>query len=168
MRQKPHKLTNQDLDGALAVTISFQNYVQHADGKVGVLAVSHAGAAAMVAAQVGGIARLTHAGLVAGTVLLGLFVLGFLVSGYHMLQTIRPVLRPPDARSRYGITGAVGHMPPTAGEDIATRIDEAWEMTRLLARIAGRKYRHVSSALPWTGLTLVSAMALTVLVVAWR
>ncbi|GAA4208288.1 hypothetical protein GCM10022252_73230 [Streptosporangium oxazolinicum] len=168
MRQKPQKLTNQDLDGALAVMISFQNYVQHADGKVSVLAVAHAGAAATVAAQAGSAARLAHAGLVAGNALLGLFLLGFLVSGYHMLQTIRPVLRPPSTRSRYGITGVAGHLPPAADEDVATRIDEAWAMTRLLAQIAERKYRHVSSALPWTGLTLVSAISLTVLIATWR
>ncbi|WP_329087638.1 MULTISPECIES: hypothetical protein [unclassified Streptosporangium] len=148
--------------------ISFQSYVQHADGKVGVLAVAHAGAAATVAAQAGGVARLAHAGLVAGNALLGLFLLGFLVSGYHMLQTIRPVLWPPNTRSRYGITGVAGHLPQAADEDVATRIDEAWAMTRLLAQIAERKYRHVSSALPWTGLTLVAAISLTVLVAAWR
>ncbi|WP_433369414.1 hypothetical protein [Streptosporangium sp. CA-115845] len=168
VRQKPHKFTKQDLDDALAVTISFQNYVQHADGKVGVLVVSHAGAAAMVTAQIEAATKLGHVGLVLGLVLLGLFLLGFLVSGYHMLQTIRPVLRAPDARSRYGITGVGAHVSTMAVEDVETRIGEAQAMTRLLARIAERKYRHVSRALPWTGLMLVSAMSWTVLVAAWR
>ncbi|WP_371782116.1 hypothetical protein [Streptosporangium subroseum] len=130
--------------------------------------MAHAGAAAIVATQAGASARLGHAGLVAGLVLLALFLLGFLMSGYHMLQAIRPILRPPAVRSRYGITGVGSHAPTTSTEDVPTRIAEAWAMSRLLAQIAERKYRHVSRALPWAGLMLVSAVSWTVLVAVWR
>ncbi|MEU4830101.1 hypothetical protein [Streptosporangium sp. NPDC023615] len=166
-RQKARNLPNGDLGDALATMISFQNYVQHADGKAGVLVVSHAGAAAMVAAQTGAVARLEGAGLAAGLALLSLFLLGFLVSGYHILQVIRPVLRPPTLRSRYGITGVDATAMPTT-EDVTTNLAEAWAMARLLAKIAQRKYRHVSRALPWAGLMFVSAISWTVLLAAWR
>ncbi|MFF5204935.1 hypothetical protein [Streptosporangium sp. NPDC000396] len=150
------------------MVVSFQNYVQHADGKVSVLVVLHAGGAAIVAAQAGAGARLGQVGAVIGFGLLGLFFLGSLVSGYHVLQAIRPVLRTPDAHSRYSITGIGRHATPTAAEDVQVRVAEAWAMLRLLAQIAQRKYQHVSRALPWTGLMLASAVSWTVLVAAWR
>lgn len=155
------------MSDALATVTAFQNYVQHADGKVSVLVVLHAGAAAIVAAQSGASAKLSGAGTIIGYGLLGLFLLGFLVSGYHMLQTIRPDLRPPAMRSRYGITG-ITHSPPPAADDLSARLAEARAMAELLARIAGRKYRHVSKAVPWAGLMLFSAISWTVLVAAWR
>jgi hypothetical protein len=168
IRQRPHKPTSHDLSDALAVTASFQNYVQHADGKVNILVVSHAGAAMIVATQAGASAKLSHVGLVMGFAFIGFFLLGFLMSGYHMFQAIRPILRPAAVRSRYGVVGIGSQMSVTLTEDIPTKITEAWAMTRLLAEIAERKYRHVAKALPWAGLMLVSAMSWAVLVAAWR
>jgi hypothetical protein len=169
--------TREDLRDALAVTVSFQNYVQHADAKVNVLVVVHAGAAAIVAAQSGGMGKLTEPGSFLGYGLLGLFGVGFLVSGYHILQVLRPVLRAPAVRSRYGITGVTERPPGTTGGErlsateatanVPAKIAEAWAMSRLLAEIAKRKHRHVLRALPWTAVMLVSAICWTVLVAAW-
>ncbi len=176
-RQKPHAVTKADLDDALATVASFQGYVQHADGKVGTLVVLHAGAAATVASQASVSARLGPAGAVIGTALLGLFLFGFLVSGYHMLQVIRPVLRSPAIRSRYGITGTGNRVPSAAATtitgitettEITVRIAEARALAELLAEIAERKYRHVAKAVPWTGLMLGAAICWLILVAAWR
>lgn len=168
VRQKPHKPTNQDLDDALAVAASFQGCIQHADAKAGVLVVLHAGAAAIVATQASAGARLGQIGAVAGLALLSLFLLGFAVSGYHMLQAVRPILRSPAVQSRYSITGIGCHVPSPATEDLPVRITEAWAMARLLAQIAERKYRHVSRSVPWTGLMLGAAVCWTTLVAVWR
>ncbi|MBG0826819.1 hypothetical protein HS041_03395 [Planomonospora sp. ID67723] len=133
-----------------------------------ILVVLHAGAAAIVAAQSSAGARLGGAGALIGYGLLGLFLLGFLVSGYHILQTIRPTLRPPAVRSRYGITGVTRFPSPPAADDLPARTAEARAMAELLARIAERKYRHVFRAVPWAGLMLISVISWTVLVAAWR
>lgn len=167
-RFRRHSPTREDLRDALAVTASFQNYVQHADGKVNFLIVVHAGTAAVVATQASAAAKLTQVGSFLGCALLGVFVAGFLVSGYHMLQVIRPVLRPPVIHSRYGITGIKEHRSVAVEEDIAIKIAEAWAMTRLFAEIAERKHRHLLRALPWTGAMLVSAILWTVLVATWQ
>ncbi|WP_344858939.1 hypothetical protein [Planomonospora alba] len=133
-----------------------------------VLVVLHAGAAAIVATQSAAGGRLAGAGAAIGYGLLGLFLLGFLVSGYHLLQTVRPVLRPPSVRSRYGITGAGHPQRAVAADDLPERVLEAHAMARLLAQIAARKYRYVFRAVPWAGLMLLSAILWTVLVAAWR
>ncbi|MER6944171.1 hypothetical protein ABT294_09125 [Nonomuraea sp. NPDC000554] len=153
---------------AAAIVTGFQNYVQHAEGKVNALLVLHAGAAAGVAAQTAAGVAAGVGGLAAflGYCLLGLFLLGSLVSGYHLLQTIRPSLKAPDRPSRYGITGVAA--PAPSADDDAERLAEAWAMARLLGEIAERKHRHVAQAVPWVGLTLVSALAWTVLIAVVR
>ncbi|MEV7008395.1 hypothetical protein [Streptosporangium sp. NPDC051022] len=161
-------MTKDDLNDALAMVASFQGYVQHADGKVSTLVVLHAGAAATVASQVPAGLQPGQAGGAAGAVLLCLFLLGFLVSGYHMLQAVRPVLRPPAIRSRYGVAGRGPSAPNEVSRSIPARIAEARAMAELLAAIAERKYRHVSRAVPWTGLMLGSAICWLALVVMWR
>ncbi|GAA5047830.1 hypothetical protein HNP84_000295 [Thermocatellispora tengchongensis] len=154
-------VTREDVAEAAAAVANFQNYVQHAEGKVNVLVVVHAGAVATVASQAGA-GGLAEAGPVVAGVglgLLGLFVLGVLISGYHLLRAIRPELRSPDRPSRYGITG----VRQVTGGTPADRVAEAWSLARLLAGIAQRKHAHVARAIPWTGLALVSAVLWTTL-----
>ncbi|MEV8636227.1 hypothetical protein AB0395_31700 [Streptosporangium sp. NPDC051023] len=103
------------MDDALATLASFQGHVQHADGKVSTLVAFHAGAAATVASQASAGAGLARPVAVVAAVLLGLFLLGFLVSGYHMLRALRPVLRTSAVRSRYSVIGFTGFTGFTGG-----------------------------------------------------
>ncbi|MEV5414041.1 hypothetical protein AB0K60_35060 [Thermopolyspora sp. NPDC052614] len=148
-----------------AIVTIFQNYVQQADGKAGVLVVIHTAAVAAAIAPGRAAAELDGAGAAVGYVLLALFLLGFLVSGYHVLRVLWPRLTPPGSPSRYGITGVVNGPPADAAAFAEPA--EAWAMVRLLAEIAQCKHRHIRRALPWTGLALVSVVSWAMVAIAW-
>ncbi|MDL4772813.1 MULTISPECIES: hypothetical protein [Thermomonosporaceae] len=144
-----------DLTVTLALLNSFQNHVQHADTKVSTLLAVHAGTAlAVVAAQDG---PLDQAGP-AWSVLLAVFVLALAVSGYHLLQALRPRLHGPRRYSRFAIACLTGDAEPPASADPASERAEAWAMIRLLADLARAKHAKVARAVPWTAAMLVAGL----------
>lgn len=86
--------------------------------------------------------------------LLALFAVAFLVSGYHVLQALRPRMDPPALPSRFGIVGP----QPEGTAAPETQAAEAWAMSRLLSRIALLKNRHLATATPWAGAMISCAV----------
>lgn len=135
-----------DVTIALTAMSTFQGYVQQADAKVSTLVVVHAGAAvAIMASQTTLAARPRPVALVT----FALFALALLVSGYHLVQALRPRMRPSHRPSRFGIIGMMSDRP------IDDAPAEAWRMARLLAELAEVKYRHIACAIPWTAAMIV-------------
>lgn len=137
-------------DATLALTMmnTFQGYLQHADAKVSTLVVAHAGAAVAIIATPS--SALGRHGVVAPAVL-ALFGVTFLMSGYHLIQALRPRLSSPVPPSEFGLMG-VSAEPPA---DPSAQRDAAWEMVRIFAEIARVKHEHVARAIPWTAAMLV-------------
>jgi hypothetical protein len=142
--------TSTDLETALAAMTAAQGYVQQADAKVNTLLVLHTGGTVAVLGVLGGASGRS----VVVWMLLALFALAFLVSGYHVLQALRPRLESPGLPNRFGITAA----RPTDADDPAEPAAEAWAMARLLSRIALLKNRHLARATPWAGVMISSAV----------
>ncbi len=133
---------------ALSVMNTFQGYLQHADAKVSTLVVAHAGAAvAVIATPSSTMGR--HG--VLGASVLTLFVVAFLMSGYHLIQALRPRLYSSVPPSEFGLMG-ISVEPLT--DPLAQR-DAAWKMAQIFAEIARVKHKHVARAIPWTAAMLV-------------
>ncbi|MEU6711365.1 hypothetical protein ABZ897_07760 [Nonomuraea sp. NPDC046802] len=149
---------SEDVADALTAVATFQSYVQHADEKVNILLMTHAGAAASVAATSAlGPAHSLGTGI--GWAMLTLYAAGSIVSGYHLLRTLRPSLTPPAIRSHYGISHIADEKGSSRGvRSQSQRFTEAWAMAHKLGRIAEAKHRRIAKAVPWTGLSLVSAV----------
>ncbi len=140
--------THADAALALSVMNTFQGYLQHADAKVSTLVVAHAGAAvAAIATPSSTVGR--HG--VMGVSVLALFVVAFLMSGYHLIKALRPRLYSSLPPSEFGIMG-ISAEPPA--DPLAQR-DAAWEMAQIFAEIALVKHEHVARAIPWTAAMLV-------------
>ncbi|MBN6053881.1 hypothetical protein JYK22_18210, partial [Nonomuraea sp. RK-328] len=156
-KKDPTKTTRQDVADALATVASFQNFVQHADTKAIALIAAHAGSITVMASQSAGagalLGRSTPATL-AGSLVLGLFALGLVMSSCHLMMAIRPTSSAPARPSRFAITG-VRAVTPRPG-DLRHQFHEAWALARLLGQIAETKHRHVRRAIPWTALTLAA------------
>jgi hypothetical protein len=139
-----------DLKTALAAMSAAQGYVQQADAKVNTLLVLHTGGTVAVLGVLGGTAG--RSAVV--WILLSLFALAFLASGYHVLQALRPRLDPPALPNRFGIVGP----RPEDDADPGLPAAEAWAMSRLLGRIALLKNRHLVKATPWAGVMISCAV----------
>ncbi|GIH60828.1 hypothetical protein [Microbispora siamensis] len=145
---------------ALTTVGTFQGYVQHADAKVATVTTVHLGAAAVAATQMGALTGLRAPGApiapgVVAVVLVTLYVAGFLVAGYHLVQGLRPRLGGPAGPNRFGLAG------PGSGSSrvsIAQQEREAWLLVGTLAELSREKHRRVGRALPWTALMLVATL----------
>ncbi|MEV4455160.1 hypothetical protein [Microbispora sp. NPDC049633] len=145
---------------ALTTVGTFQGYVQHADAKVATVTTVHLGAAAVAATQMGALTGLRAPGSpaalgVVAVVLVTLYVAGFLVAGYHLVQGLRPRLGGPDGPNRFGLAG------PARGRSqvsVMQQEREAWLLVGTLAELSREKHRRVGRALPWTALMLVATL----------
>jgi hypothetical protein len=150
---------HEEVVSALTAATVCQSYVQHADTKAGVLIVVQAGGASMLAAQMGPVFAILRGGDwigLVGLVLLAAFAVSFVASGYHLVQALRPDLRPTDRPSRFSIVNRpsrnAGHGNP------AQQAEEAWATVRLLGEIAARKHRRIARSIPWTCLMVVNTI----------
>ncbi|MGW4813823.1 hypothetical protein ACWEPB_19585 [Kitasatospora cineracea] len=139
-----------ELETALAAMTAAQCYVQQADAKVNTLLVLHTGGTVAVLGVLGG----ASGRAVVVWVLLALFAAAFLVSGYHALQALRPRLDSPALPNRFGMAGP----RPEGAVDPQAWAEEAWELSRLLSRIALLKNRHLAKATPWAGAMISCAV----------
>ena len=159
---------------AVAGTInaSFQVATQQADSKVSMLLVVHSGIAVVVSTHLREAVALVASGGAAGLTavpLLAAVMVGFLISGYHLMQGLRPRLIPPAPDNRFAFpavaTGALGGPEaPAAGVASGRLRAEAWESARRLAEIAMVKNQHVVRALNWMALMVLAALAAMTLV----
>ncbi|MEN3534307.1 hypothetical protein AAH991_04260 [Microbispora sp. ZYX-F-249] len=145
---------------ALTTLGTFQGYVQHADAKVATVTTVHLGAAAVAATQMGALAGLRAPGApaalsVVAIVLITLYVAGFLVAGYHLVQGLRPRLGGPGGPNRFGLAGPAR---VTSRVSVPQQEQEAWLLVGTLADLSREKHRRVGRALPWTALMLVATL----------
>ncbi|MCQ4043329.1 hypothetical protein ACFOSC_00800 [Streptantibioticus rubrisoli] len=150
----------EELVGAMAAMASFQQVTQQADAKAGTLVTVHIGLAAVVATQVG------QAGAPAPTCpsavlfwMVGLaYAVTFVVSGYLLIQVIRP---------RAANPGAPNHFSLDASDHLDTRPDrlvhDAWATAHAIARIAELKNSYTARAVIWVAATVIAAGAWLVL-----
>ncbi|GGP03323.1 hypothetical protein LDL08_11350 [Nonomuraea glycinis] len=150
---------HEEVVSALTAATVCQSYVQHADTKAGVFIVVQAGGASMLAAQMGPVFTILRGcGWVAlaGLVLLIGFAVSFVASGYHLVQALRPDLRPTDRPSRFSIvnrpTRNAGHGNP------GQQAEEAWATVQVLSEIAARKHRRIARSIPWICLLVVTTI----------
>ncbi|WP_101787990.1 hypothetical protein [Nonomuraea indica] len=149
----------------MAAVTSFQGFVQHADTKAIALVAAHIGGITIMAAQGAAAGAMLERSMptpVLATCLLGLYVVGLMVSGYRLLAAIRPTTAAPLIASRFSISGATVVTPRP--DDLQDQFAEAWELNRLLSRIAEAKHRHIRRAVPWTCATLATTVAWNVCV----
>ncbi len=159
-RRKDGMTPVEALTVALTTVGTFQGYVQHADAKVATVTTVHLGAAAVAATQMGALAGLRAPGAPAALgvvpiVLITLYMAGFLVAGYHLVQGLRPRLGGPDGPNRFGLAG------PSSGSSqvsVTQQEREAWLLVSTLAELSREKHRRVGRALPWTALMLVATL----------
>ncbi|MFG1947525.1 hypothetical protein [Nonomuraea sp. NPDC048826] len=156
---------NDNLTRAEALTVAltsldtFNGYVQQAEAKVTTMVTIHLGVSALAATQVGAVAPHLAASLpsaVGFAALLSIFCVGFLIAGCHLALALRPDLRAPYGVNRFGLV-----RPTKAGRPPASttkQLEEVRLLIEVLTTVALQKHRRVRRALPWMGLTSVSAI----------
>ncbi|GAA3749438.1 hypothetical protein [Salinactinospora qingdaonensis] len=156
----PEEQGQVDTATALTALTMFQGYVQQADAKVGTLVVVNAGSAfAVMAAQAESAGQ---RGSLA-SLLLVVFTIAFLASGYHLVQALRPRRTPAPQSSRFSIAMdryQNGEIPPydKAETNAVDEVREAWELSRVFATLARLKHAHVARSIPYTSVMLVAAL----------
>ncbi|SCG67454.1 MULTISPECIES: hypothetical protein [Micromonospora] len=149
------------------INSSFQLATQQADSKVSMLLVVHPGVTAVLASQldqvVGLLVEPRSLSLLAAPAVLA-FTLAFLVSGYHLMQGLRPRLTPPAPTNRFAFPAiAAGTADTTGPAGAAALCAESWALARMLADIAMTKNRHVSKSLSWVSVMVTTALTLLAL-----
>ncbi|MEU6591602.1 hypothetical protein ABZ923_20665 [Streptomyces sp. NPDC046881] len=148
-----HERAAQEMTAAVAALTSFQLVTQQADAKAGTLVTVHVGLAAVVASRVGQVgapAPTTPSAVLFWLATLA-YVLAFTVSGYLLVQVIRPRRARLAASNRFSLDAAAG-----GGASPGPPVTEVWATAGALARIAELKNRYAARAVIW-----VSAMVLT-------
>ncbi|MCD7437851.1 hypothetical protein [Streptomyces lincolnensis] len=145
------------LAAGLGALTAFQGYVQEADAKINSMLVAHTGGVVAVVTTLGAPGG-QRFGTV-GRIVLAAFACAFLVSGFHLGRAMRPRLHTPLPRSPFGFMGL--DIPPAT--DPRKLCAQLWDMARLLGCIAHAKNRHLTRAMPWTGLMLCLGVAVSVL-----
>ncbi|WUH94357.1 hypothetical protein OG900_32300 [Streptomyces sp. NBC_00433] len=143
-----------EMAGAVAAMVSFQQVTQQADAKAGTMATVHVGLAAVVASQVGqaGLPEPSRPAAVLFWVASLAYSIAFAVSGYLLIQVIRPRMAAPGTPNRFSLDVAdhVGARPERL-------VDDAWATARAIARIAEQKNAYTARAVMWVAGTVVSA-----------
>ncbi|GGL27960.1 hypothetical protein [Planomonospora parontospora] len=159
MRRRADELSPVEaLTVALTTVTTFQTYAQHADTKVATVATVHLGTAAVAATQAGAFAEAAplHPVLRLVTAVLAvLYVTGFVISGHHLLQGLRPRLDGPPGANRFGLAGQRGAVRRAGA---AEQEREAWRLVSSLAELTRAKHARITRALPWTALMLVTTL----------
>ncbi|MCC3769574.1 hypothetical protein [Streptomyces sp. UNOC14_S4] len=155
-----HDRAAQDMAAAVAAMTSFQQVTQQADAKAGTMVTVHVGLAAVVSAQVGQVGAPPPTQPLAVLFWLATlaYVLTFTVSGYLLVQVIRPRTARYAAPNRFSLDSA-DHSGAN-GEQLAAQM---WATADALARIADRKNGYAARAVIWVSVMVLSAVAWLVL-----
>ncbi|MEU9152345.1 hypothetical protein AB0D59_17780 [Streptomyces sp. NPDC048417] len=161
-----HERTAQDLTAAVAALTSFQLVTQQADAKAGTMVTVHVGLAAVIATRVGDLGAPAPTAPLA--VLFWLATLGyglaFTMSGYLLVQVIRPRKAGLAASNRFSLDAAEG-----GGADPDRQpVTELWETANAIARIAELKNRYAARAVIWVSAMVLAAASWLVLAGATR
>ncbi|WP_327289737.1 hypothetical protein [Streptomyces sp. NBC_01198] len=152
--------TGAEMAGAVAAMASFQQVTQQADAKAGTMATVHVGLAAVVASQVGqaGLPAPSRPAAVLFWAASLVYTVTFVVSGYLLIQVIRPRMAAPGAPNRFSLDVAdhVGARPERL-------VHEAWATAGAIARIAELKNAYIARAVMWVAAAVVTAGAWLVL-----
>jgi hypothetical protein len=127
------------------------------------------GLTALMTAQFGLLARPAQptVGRVLAFVVLGLFVLGCVVSGIHLFHALRPRMVAPSSPNRFAFPSVAAYAAPWPPQaDARQQCAEARQVAKMLAELAMTKHRHVRRALYWTCAALASSFASLLLLTA--
>jgi len=143
-----------ELAAAVAAMASFQQVTQQADTKAGTLVTVHVGLAAVVSAQIGSVGAPAPTDLPAVLFWLAslAYVLTFTVSGYLLVQVIRPRTGRHSEPNRFSLDAA-----DHDGADSERLAAQAWATAHAIARIAALKNVYISRAVGWLGVMVVAA-----------
>ncbi|MEV6496615.1 hypothetical protein [Streptomyces prunicolor] len=155
-----HDPSAQELAAAVAAMASFQQVTQQADTKAGTMVTVHVGLAAVAATEVG------QVGAPAPTEPLAVlfwcaafaYALTFTVSGYLLVQVIRPRTGRHSAPNRFSLD--VAHYSGEVGGQLAA---QAWATADAIARIAALKNGYTARAVSWVAAMVVAAAVWLVL-----
>lgn len=155
-----HASAAEELAAAVAAMASFQQVTQQADAKAGTMVTVHVGLAAVVATKVGSVGAPAPTEPVAVLFWLATlaYLLGFTVSGYLLVQVIRPRTGRHPAPNRFSLDVA-DHAGAT-GDRLAA---QAWATADAIARIASLKNRYTARAVCWVAGMVVAAAVWLVL-----
>jgi hypothetical protein len=154
-----------DLYAALATAESLQATIRLGDGKIASLSALVFGVAGLTLDRsmpsdtglTGGLGGTVSAGLV-------LAIVGSAgVAAWHLMLAIRPQVRGPAGRNRFGYPSIVksGCLPTSA--DHRRQRNEAWQHVAILADIAMKKHVRIRRCLPWVAVEIsAGALLLTV------
>jgi hypothetical protein len=150
-----HDPAARELAAAVAAMASFQQVTQQADAKAGTLVTVHVGLAAVVSAQVGSVGAPAPTDLPAALFWLAslAYVLTFTVSGYLLVQVIRPRTGRQSEPNRFSLDAA-----DHAGADNGRLAAQAWATAHAIARIAALKNDYTSRAVGWLGAMVLAAI----------
>ncbi|MGP3999659.1 hypothetical protein [Streptomyces sp. 8N706] len=155
---------------AVAALTSFQQVTQQADAKAGTLVAVHVGLTAVVATQIGRVSRAVASWPSSLPFWLATtaYVTAFAVSGYLLVQVIRPRTGWPGGPNRFALVdGGPGRAVPgsSAGSVNGAQLAaQAWETAETLARIAVVKNRYTVLAVGWVATMVIVAAAWLVVV----
>ncbi|TLS46696.1 hypothetical protein FE633_08405 [Streptomyces montanus] len=149
-----HAPTAQELAAAVAAMASFQQVTQQADAKAGMMVTVHVGLVAVVATKVGSVGAPAPTEPVAVLFWLATFayLLSFTVSGYLLVQVIRPRTGRHSAPSRFSLD--VADPSGAVGGQLAA---QAWATADAIARIASLKNGYTARAVSWVAAMVVAA-----------
>jgi hypothetical protein len=171
--REPSATAWQDLVLALRTAESFQRSIRHADTKTAALISAGCGMLAFLTAQAGLTAQGDDlaSGVGPNRPLILLRVLfnviaaaGLVGAAWHLGAAIRPRLSPPGRANRFAFAAAA-HVGAPAPVGVRRQADDAWRLSRLLARIALDKHRRVQRGIDWLIVTALGLLGGEMLVV---
>ncbi|MBN6042022.1 hypothetical protein [Amycolatopsis sp. 195334CR] len=155
-----------ELTTALTTVTFFQGAVQHADEKVRTLIAAQSMITALTTAQAGLLLSRGHspAVQVLAFALLGAFGIGYALSGFHLIQALRPRTKAPSPLNRFAFPSVAAGNAQIAEVPLRAQCEQAHELARLLADLAMIKHRHVRRALSGTAAMFTSGLALLAMI----
>ncbi|MFJ2001196.1 hypothetical protein [Streptomyces chartreusis] len=160
-----HEPTAHDMTAAIAALTSFQLVTQQADAKAGTMVTVHVGLAVVIATRAGEVGAPTLTAPLAVLFWLATLTYGFAfaVSGYLLMQVIRPRKAPLTASNRFSLDAAAG-----SEADREQPVTELWATAGAIAQIAELKNRYAARAVIWISAMVLAAASWLVLAGATR
>jgi hypothetical protein len=151
---------DQQLNVALQTVNAFAGWVANADTKIATLSAAQVGLALFMAAQpVTEVVGQEGAAAWAGLATVVLFALSFLASARHLGVALHPRLSAGPALNHFVFPSVAPAHPGTLGGATAGElVDQAWAQAHVLSTIAVVRFRHISRALAWTGISVLAVL----------
>lgn len=143
--------------GAIALG-SFQQVTQQADAKANILVAAHVGSTVLPATQIGQIGRpeLTGPAAITFWVTSAAYLVGFVVSGYLLIQIIRPRTGPPSSVNPFVLTAIPRWYNGNGNAELTAKL---WDVAEAVASIAVVKNAYLVRAVGWVAATVLLAVA---------